>query len=87
MPVPSTLWKTAAILYAIAIPGHIAGGLKLIHPLLNKIPVAKKEDRIGQRSAQNCYNYVNVSLAIAGLLNWQWARTGGPQTFEEKIIY
>lgn len=43
-----------------------AGGLKLIHPLLNKIPITKKEDKVGQRSAQNCYNYVNVSLAIAG---------------------
>lgn len=82
MPVPVNLWKTAAFLYAIAIPGHVvsvfgtqpgssaktqqAGGLTLIHPLLNKIPVSKKEDRIGQRSAQNCYNYVNVSLAVAG---------------------
>lgn len=37
-----------------------------MHPLINKIPVLKKEDRIGQRSAQNCYNYVNVSLAVAG---------------------
>lgn len=26
-------------------------------------------------------------INILGLLNWQWARTRGPQTFEEKIIY
>ena len=49
-----------------------AGGLKLIHPLLNKIPVLKKEDRVGQRSAQNCYNYVNVSLAVAGTSRFKW---------------
>jgi len=40
--------------------------LKFIHPLLNKIPITKQEDRVAQRSAQNCYNYVNVGMAITG---------------------
>ena len=75
-----------------------------MHPLLNKLPTTKPEDRVGQRSLQNGYNLVNVSLAISGmlirpvkvpivlmqskaLLNWQWARTGGPVTAEERAIY
>ncbi|EON64726.1 hypothetical protein W97_03959 [Coniosporium apollinis CBS 100218] len=86
MATPQTLFKTAAILNAIFVPAHIVFGLTDVHPAINSIP-STPQHRIGQRGAQNCYNYVNASLLVAALLNWQWARTGGPQTREEMAVF
>ncbi|KAH7050205.1 hypothetical protein B0J12DRAFT_573711 [Macrophomina phaseolina] len=80
------LFKTAAVLTAVFIPGHIAVGFKTVHPALSSINTATRADRkVGQRGAQNAWNYLNASLLVSAALNWQWARTGGPQTPEETV--
>jgi len=91
---PSALYKTATFLNAICIPGHILLGLNIVHPTLNTIVTSSKDDKkvparnlAGKRSAQACFNYINGSLLIAALLNWQWARTGGPRSLEEKLVF
>jgi len=83
------LYKTSAAISFISVPGHILLGLGKVHPVLNTIPAADKSKKqlAGKRSAQACFNYVNGALAVAGLLNLQWARTGGPTSLEEKVIF
>ncbi len=121
MATAQTLFKMAAILNAIFVPAHVLFGLTDVHPAINTIPNTRQH-RVGKRGAQNCYNYVNASMAVAGmlspfpsfpplrlgpppllypvlegsitdaraieaLLNWQWARTGGPKTPEEMAVF
>ncbi|EOD44241.1 hypothetical protein UCRNP2_9060 [Neofusicoccum parvum UCRNP2] len=86
MPTAELLFKTAAILDAVSIVGHTAMGFTTVHPALNSIPTAaSRERKVGQRGAQGAWNYFNASLLISAALNWQWARTGGPQTTEETV--
>lgn len=82
---PATLYKIAAALNLISIPGHIKFGLDLAHPAIATTSTSP-EHKIGKRGAQTVWNYVNASLLVAALLNWQWSLTGGPRTREEKAI-
>ncbi|KAJ9649421.1 hypothetical protein H2199_000196 [Coniosporium tulheliwenetii] len=66
MATPQTLFKIAAIINAIFVPGHIVFGLTDVHPAINSIPPTPQH-RVGKRGAQNCYNYVNASLLVAGV--------------------
>ncbi|KAL0253129.1 hypothetical protein SLS55_010580 [Diplodia seriata] len=80
------LFKTAAALDVISIVGHTLMGFKTVHPALNSIPTATSRDNnVGRVGAQGTWNYFNASLLALAALNWQWARTGGPQTTEETI--
>lgn len=61
------LFKTAAVISAICIPGHMAMGFKAVHPAINSIPTTASQHRkVGQRGAQNAWNYFNASLLISG---------------------
>lgn len=107
MPVqitPALLYKTAAFLNAITVPGHVLFGLQTVFPGINTMKTDKKEGEVAKASVTACFNYINGALIVAGidrfslqlvllaltvlaLLNWQWAKTGGPKTLEEKGIF
>ncbi|KAF2673781.1 hypothetical protein BT63DRAFT_421911 [Microthyrium microscopicum] len=84
---PAVLFKTAAFLNAITIPGHLVFGLDTVHPGLNTMETKTRKGKVAKASAQACFNYINGALLTAALLNWQWARTAGPKTREEIIIF
>lgn len=67
MATAQTLFKIAALLNAVFVPAHVVFGLTDVHPAINTIPNTRQH-RVGKRAAQNCYNYVNASLAVAGAL-------------------
>jgi len=79
------LFRASALIAAISIPGHIKLGFDVVHPVIAAIPNTPN-NRIAKRGAQSCWNYVNASLLIVALLNWQWSRTLGPKTMEEKVM-
>ncbi len=87
-------------------------GFESVYPAVNSIS-SLPQHLVGQRGAQDGWNYMNASLFVAGacffvlracsqnentpihhptnqnftaLLNWQWSRTRGPKTTEEKIM-
>lgn len=66
MASPRTLFKLAALLNAVSVPGHIILGLTNIHPAINAIP-STPQHKVGKRGAQNAWNYVNSGLLIAGI--------------------
>jgi len=81
----ANLFKAAALLNAISIPGHTMMGYDHVHPAIGSIP-SGSQTAIGKRGAQSAWNYVNASLLVAALLNYQWSRTHGPRTTEEKAM-
>lgn len=86
MAITELLYKTAAVLNAISIPGHTAMGFKTVHPTLDSIDTTASQDRkVGQTGAATAWDFFNASLLVSAALNWQWARTGGPQTTEETV--
>jgi hypothetical protein len=71
MPVqinPSLLFKTAAFINAITIPGHVLFGLDTVHPALNKMDTTSKKGKVAKASATACFNYINGALLMAGTL-------------------
>ncbi|RYO91181.1 hypothetical protein DL766_001212 [Monosporascus sp. MC13-8B] len=82
---PSALYYTAAAIHAISIPGHIAFGHQHVDKAVDKIP-ASKELALGKATATTAWDMVNGMFATLALLNYQWARTGGPKTVEEVLI-
>lgn len=83
---PQVLYKTSALLYGLTVPGHVIMGYQIVYNALNTIPSTKFEDRAGKQGARNCWDYLTAALAASALLNWQWAKTSGPQTTEEIAI-
>jgi hypothetical protein len=69
---PALLYKTAAFISAISVPGHILFGLDTVHPTLGSIKITRRKDKVGHASATASYNYVNGALAILALLNLHW---------------
>jgi hypothetical protein len=100
---PQLLYKIAAGLFAISVPGHALMGVQIVHSALNTIAPTTNDRRVAQAGAKNSWDWVNAGLAIEGkatvasalitagltllaLLTWQWARTNGPRTSEERAI-
>lgn len=83
--VAQNLFRASALLNVVSIPGHVKMGFDLVLPAIATIS-SPLNSVIAQRGAQNCWNYVNASLLVAALLNWQWSRTLGPKTTEEGIM-
>ncbi|KAH8743157.1 hypothetical protein F5883DRAFT_570078 [Diaporthe sp. PMI_573] len=81
----STLYYTAAALNIISIPGHYFFGIQHVDPAIAEIPISS-ELALGKATATTAWDMVNGMLAILGLLNYKWAKTGGPKPLEEKII-
>ncbi|RYP67795.1 hypothetical protein DL771_007056 [Monosporascus sp. 5C6A] len=73
MSPPSTIYYTAAAIYAISIPGHIAFGHQHADIAVDKIPTSK-ELALGKATAATAWTW---SI---------WARTGGPKSAEETLI-
>jgi hypothetical protein len=66
---PAQLFKTAAFLSAISVPGHVIFGLDTVHPTLSSIKIGNRKSKAGHASATASYNYVNGALAILGMLS------------------
>jgi len=80
------MYKIAALLNAISIAGHTKYGYDYFYFVLDTIP-DRADYSIGKYGAQYAWNYVNVTLAMAALLNWQWSLSGGPRTTFETLIF
>jgi hypothetical protein len=64
---PAQLFKTAAFLSAISVPGHVLFGVDTVHPTLSSIKIGNRKSKAGHASATASYNYVNGALAILGM--------------------
>ncbi|KIV96773.1 hypothetical protein B0A52_01066 [Exophiala mesophila] len=82
----SGLFKAAAVLNALSIPGHMKYGFDYIYPSVALVPGGPKH-AFGKQGAVDGWDYMNGSLAIAALLNWQWSTTGGPTTKFENLMF
>ncbi|KAJ9619486.1 hypothetical protein H2203_008264 [Taxawa tesnikishii (nom. ined.)] len=79
------MFKIAAILNALSVAGHMEHSFRVVHKAISTI--SSPHNPGARRAAEVCVDYVNGSLVIAALLNWQWARTGGPTTKEERAMF
>lgn len=67
MAITELLYKTAAVLNAISIPGHTAMGFKTVHPTLDSIDTTASQDRkVGQTGAATAWDFFNASLLVSG---------------------
>ncbi|KAL2217312.1 hypothetical protein M432DRAFT_669704 [Thermoascus aurantiacus ATCC 26904] len=82
---PSTLYYASAAINAISIPGHIMFGIKHVDKAVDSIPPSP-EHALGKATATTAWDMVNSMLAALALLNFQWAKRGGPRTLEERLI-
>ncbi|KAH7042275.1 hypothetical protein B0J12DRAFT_674552 [Macrophomina phaseolina] len=85
MSFSSSLYYLASAINAVSIPGHAIFGLQHVNPAIRSIPPAP-ELALGKATATTAWDMVNAMLATLALLNYQWAKTGGPKSFEEKAI-
>jgi len=76
-------FKTAAILNAISIPGHLLLGIQKVYPALSVLDAKHAQ---GKAAARVSWDNVHILLFINAVLNWQWAQTNGPQTLGEKLV-
>lgn len=83
-PTAPQLFKLAALLNAISIPGHMLMGLQKVYPALTLLKDRKHAGALA--GARNSWDNVNVLLLISAILNYQYSQTGGPKTQGEKII-
>jgi hypothetical protein len=63
---PSLLFKTAAVLNALTIPGHFLFGRTTVYPGLNTINTSNRQGLVTKASALACFNYLHGSLLVAG---------------------
>ncbi|KAK2786168.1 hypothetical protein FQN51_003644 [Onygenales sp. PD_10] len=84
---PSTLYYASAFLCAITIPKHILVGYKHVYKSVAKIPPSP-EYALGKALAPTTWDFGVGILGILALLNYKWATTGGPGSWEENwVIY
>ncbi|KAF1809143.1 hypothetical protein P152DRAFT_461789 [Eremomyces bilateralis CBS 781.70] len=74
----SGLFKTAAILSLLSTAGHIKMGLDEIYPQFKAL-----QNPRARRAAHNGWDYINVTMLLSALLNWQWAKKA-PESLEDK---
>ncbi|KAJ9646266.1 hypothetical protein H2204_000929 [Knufia peltigerae] len=68
-----------------SIIGHTKHGFDKVYPAIDAIP-ARKEHEVGKGAAIGGWDYINASLLVAALLNWDWARSLRPRTLEDKLV-
>ncbi|RMD42226.1 hypothetical protein DV735_g2861, partial [Chaetothyriales sp. CBS 134920] len=83
---PSTLFKTSAVLNLVSVPGHIVFGRQKLEPFLEDysynpaLGVSIAAARVG-------WSHMTVSIITAAALNWHWSSSGGPELVHEQIIF
>ncbi|ETN41416.1 uncharacterized protein HMPREF1541_03351 [Cyphellophora europaea CBS 101466] len=83
----SYLFKTAALLNAISVPGHIIYGWKHLDPVLHSTLTHTSEHRVADACANVGWDHMTVGILTAAILNYRWSMTRGPQQTDEKIIF
>lgn len=64
--VSSLLFKAAAVLNAISVPGHIKYGIEHVNPAIDAL-AANPSLKIGEQSAVVAWDYMNGTILIAGM--------------------
>ncbi|RAL08902.1 uncharacterized protein BO97DRAFT_459886 [Aspergillus homomorphus CBS 101889] len=79
----SSLYTAASFLCFAIIPKHVKVGLTLIPKAIEAIP-ATEEFTLAKAIIPATWHFVNGYLVTLGLLNYRWARSGGPTSTAEQ---
>ncbi|KAJ6049054.1 uncharacterized protein N7446_011737, partial [Penicillium canescens] len=83
--VGENLFKAAAFLNLVAIPGHMKYGFDHVYPAFRSIATPKHE--LGGRGGLISWDYINAVFLISALLNWRWSVNAGPRGNCDKAIF
>ncbi|RAK72496.1 uncharacterized protein BO72DRAFT_489691 [Aspergillus fijiensis CBS 313.89] len=81
----SSLYTAASFLYIAIIPKHVKVGLTLIPHTMKAVP-STEQFALAKAIIPATWHFVNGYLVTLALLNYKWAKSGGPTTTMEKWI-
>ncbi|KAF4944495.1 hypothetical protein FSARC_14658 [Fusarium sarcochroum] len=81
----STLFYGAAAINLLIIPKHLYVGATNVSSAIKTIPEDNLNIKRGKEVVGTAWDLTNGSLVILALLNYRWAKTSGPSSWEEKM--
>ncbi|EEU36168.1 uncharacterized protein NECHADRAFT_87073 [Fusarium vanettenii 77-13-4] len=82
----SSLFYGAAAVNLLIIPKHLKVGATNVSSAIQTIPEDSPVVKRGKEVVRTAWDLTNGSLVILALLNYRWAKAGGPGSLEEKLM-